>query len=179
MGVLASDAADPHAGTLNPIQLSGGASCPTTDVAVADGNIAMDSEPLTEAFDMLGLPQVTFEAVPSEVDMYVAMRLWDVDPEAETQILVTRGVYQLGASVPQEVSSQLFGNGWTFPSGHVIRIELTANDAPTFLAPSSDTGTIAIADVTLSVPHPNGDPVATKAVPARVLRTIGRVKFDF
>ena len=180
-GVLRADAADPHAVTLNPVKLPGVvASCPTTDMAVATGNIASDSEPLAEAFEMLGLPQVTFEAVPSEGDMYVAMRLWDVDPEAGTQILVTRGVYQLGASVsPQEVSSQLFGNGWTFPSGHVIRLELTANDAPTFLAPGSDTGTIAIAGVALSVPHPNGDPVATKAVPARVLRKIGKVKIHF
>lgn len=179
-GELQVDVSDPHAGTLNPIQLEGVASCPTTDTAVASGNVAIDSEPLTEAFEMLGLPQVAFDAAPSEGDMYVAMHLWDVDPETEMQILVTRGVYQLGASgLPQEVSSQLFGNGWTFPSGHVIRLELTANDAPTFLAPGSDTGTIDISNVTLSVPHPNGEPVATTALPARVLRKIGRVTVDF
>ncbi|MBK5229235.1 MAG: hypothetical protein JJE05_12125 [Actinobacteria bacterium] len=180
-GELQVDVSDPHAGTLNPIQLEGVASCPTTDTAVAGGNVAIDSEPLTEAFEMLGLPQVAFDAVPSEGDMYVAMHLWDVDPETEMQILVTRGVYQLGGSgLPQdEVSTQLFGNGWTFPSGHVIRLELTANDAPTFLAPGSDTGTIDISNVMLSVPRPNGEPVATTALPARVLRKIGRVTVDF
>ena len=179
-GVLQADVSDPHSAKLNPIQISSDATCPTTDTEVADGNLAMDSEPLGEAFEMLGLPQVAFSATPTEGNMYVGMRLWDVDPETDTQILVTRGVYQLGASgLPQDVSSQLFGNGWTFPSGHVIRIELTANDAPTFLAPSSATGTIDISNVMLSVPHPNGEPVATKAVPARVLRKIGRVKIQF
>lgn len=178
-GVLDTGAADPHAGTLNPIQLEGGASCPTTDdTSVATGNMAVDSDPLPEDFEMLGLPEVTLNAVPTAGDLYVAMHLWDVDPVSDTQILVTRGVYQLGASgEPQDVSTQLFGNGWTFPSGHIIRLELTANDYPTMILPGD--GTIAISDVTLSVPHPVGDPVQTKAVPARVLRKIGRVTVDF
>ena len=181
-GVLRADAADPHAVTLNPVKLPGVvASCPTTDMAVAEGNLAVDSDPLVEPFEMLGLPEVTFGAVPSEGDMYVAMRLWDVDPEADTQFLVTRGVYRLGASgLPQDVvSTQLFGNGWTFPSGHLIRLELTADDSLTFLAPNSDAGTIDISNIILRVPHPENAPVATKAVPARVLRMIGKVKIDF
>ena len=105
--------------------------------------------------------------------------LWDVDPEAETQILVTRGVYQLGATPlsPQEVSVKLFGNGWTFPAGHVIRLELTANEAPTMLEPG--TGTIALSNVELRVPQAVGEPVETQSIHARLIRKIGHVTYGF
>jgi predicted acyl esterase len=176
-GVLDTAVTDPHAGQINPVPDA--VTCPTTDLAVAEGNVAVDSDPLEADLDMLGLPEATFEAVPTEGNLYVALRLWDVDPVAETQTLVTRGVYQLAATPlsPQDVSVKLFGNGWTFPAGHVIRLELTANDAPTMLAPG--TGTIALSGIKLNVPQAVGEPVPTQAVPARILRKIGRVTYGF
>ena len=178
-GVLDTAVTDPHAGQINPIQTDSDPTCPTTDIAVAEGNVAVDSDPLEADFEMLGLPEATFEATPTEGNLYVALRLWDVDPEAETQTLVTRGVYQLGATPlsPQEVSVKLFGNGWTFPAGHVIRLELTANDAPTLLQPGA--GTIALSNIELRVPQAVGEPVATQTISARILRRIGRVTYGF
>lgn len=179
-GILSAGVSDPHAQALNPIQLGVDTSCPTTNLDVAAGNVALDSSPLAEPFDMLGLPEVSLQAEPSEGDMYVAAHLWDVDPVTEEQILVTRGVFQLGASgTPLDVSTQLFGNGWTFPAGHVIRLELTAKDSPSFRAPVSTTGTIAVSDVVLKVPQPQAGPVATEAARARVLRRIGKVSYGF
>lgn len=87
---------------------------------------------------MLGLPEVSFVADPEHDEMYVAARLWDVDPgpspgaEDDMQTLVTRGVYRLDGTDPQEVSFKLFGNGYTFPVGHSVKLELTADDSPSF-----------------------------------------------
>lgn len=177
-GVLDTDVADPHKSQINPAQ-NPPIPCPTTDTVVPAGNVEVDSVPLEDDLEMLGLPQVTFTAAPTADDLYVAMRLWDVDPIEQTQTLVTRGVLQLGATdlLGQERSVQLFGNGWTFPAGHVIRLELTANDSPTMIEP--ETGTIALSDIELTLPRPVGEPVSTNAVPARVLQRIGKVKILF
>ncbi len=153
--------------------------CPSTDTAVADGNLAVDSSPLESDLTMLGSPEVSFDALPSQQDMYVGLHLWDVDPATSTQKLVTRGVYRLGSTELQTIISQLNANGWTFPAGHVVRIELTANDAPAMLPPSAASGTILISDVDLSIPQPAVQPEAAQRVSRRVLRTIGEVRAPF
>jgi predicted acyl esterase len=126
--------------------------CRKTDTQVMEGNLA-ESIPLPEGLTMMGLPEVTFDAQPSAADMYVAVHLWDVDPTTDQQTLVTRGLYRLGSGV-QNVSFQLFGNAYTFSAGHSLKLELTADDSPSFQA-STAQGTISISNVSLSLPVAN------------------------
>lgn len=154
-GSLDSTAVDAHAAQLDPVPLSDRSEwgeCRVTDSTVTDGNLA-DSVPVGAAgATMLGMPELSFVADPSAADMYVAARLWDVDPATGEQTLVTRGVYRLDSSgAPENVDFQLWGNAWNFEPGHEVKLELTANDEPSFKRSSTD-GTIAISDVSLELP---------------------------
>ena len=163
---------DPHAADLEPVQLlnsSRSNKCRSTDVAVDEDNAAASVE-VTDAFTMLGMPEISLLADPSDSDMYVAAHLWDVDPDAtdpaKAQTLVDRGVYRLGSDGPQVVVFQLNGNTYEFQAGHELKLELTADDSPTFRR-FGTTGdmtvrSIDISNVSLSVPRAN----PAKLVPA-------------
>ncbi|MDQ4145787.1 MAG: hypothetical protein M3198_18980 [Actinomycetota bacterium] len=143
--VLVTPADDPHDNRLIPSDGGRGNinevpdnSCRTTNTAVDEDNFATTSPISAGSFRMLGLPRVRFTASPSHEDMYVAARLWDVDPgdpqnpDDDVQTLVTRGVYRLGAAEEQQVDFQLFGNAYEFASGHLVKLELTADDSPSW-----------------------------------------------
>ena len=109
---------------------------------------------------LLGLPTVEISSVdPSADDMYIAARLWDVDPDVggnkAAQTLVTRGVYRLGDdAIVTNVEFKLFGAAYTFAQGHDIKLELTADDSPSFRRYSGSSGaqTIGFASVELRLP---------------------------
>ena len=148
-GELSTEADDPHAFLIDPIHEPRNA-CRTTDTAVAPGNFAGTAE-LPNGYTMLGMPEVHLDADPSVANMYIAARLWDVDPSAQTQTLVDRGIYRLGGAEAQpDITFQLFGNGWTFAPGHELKLELTANDVPTFGDPAA-AGTIALSGISVSL----------------------------
>ena len=150
-GDLSTEVSDPHQYVIDPIHEPRN-KCRTTDTAVTDGNVA-GQVALPDGFTMLGMPEVHLDADPSAPDMYVAARLWDVDPATDMQTLVDRGVFRLGGSEPQaNIAFQLFGNGWAFAPGHNMKLELTANDSPTFGDPGA-TGTIAVSNVSISLPR--------------------------
>jgi predicted acyl esterase len=69
---------------------------------------------------------------------------------------VDRGVYRLGSTEAQEVRFQLNGNAYTFEAGHHMKLELTADDSPSFLEYKPSDGTIDVSDVSFSVPRANG-----------------------
>lgn len=158
-GDLVTPNFDVHADSLDPITEPRGV-CRKTDTQVKDGNLSA-SVTLADGMTMLGLPEIQLDANPSAADMYVAARVWDVDPSTDSQTLVTRGVYRLGAAVSQHVAWQLFGNGYTFAPGHSLKLELTADDSPSFQR-SSGSGTIAISNVSLSVPRANQGALVTR-----------------
>ena len=151
-GTLSTDADDPHAARLDPINEPRN-ECRVTDTAVAAGNIAVETL-MPGGFEMLGMPDVTLNADPSREDMYVAAHLWDVDPVSGEQTLVDRGVHRLASDQLQEnISFQLFGNNYRWEPGHSIKLELTANDSA-FENPAG-AGTIEISNVTMSLPVAN------------------------
>jgi predicted acyl esterase len=150
---LSSDAADPHADAIDPVnQFIDRSSCRTTDTVVASGNAAAEDAPLAADFTMLGLPEVTLTANPSASDLYVAARIWDVSADESTQTLVDRGVFRLGAAGDQLAHFRLNGNAYTFEAGHKIKIEFTANDAPAFKT-STTSGTVQISGVQVMIPQ--------------------------
>jgi predicted acyl esterase len=155
-GALETPVTDAHSHELDPIQLPGQVSnrCRMTDTAVATGNLAAEV-PLPDGLDMLGVPTVTLDADPTATEMYVAAHLWDVDPATGMQTLVDRGVYRLGSDEPQTFGVfQLFGNAYSFAPGHILKLELTADDSPSF-GRYPTAGSISISNVSLAIPEAN------------------------
>lgn len=149
-GVLDTEVRDPHAALLDPVTQNGTRNaCRSTDTAVTPGNLAAEI-PVPAGATMLGLPTVSLLVEPSADDMYVAFRLWDVVSETQ-QVLVDRGVFRLGAAGEQSLVTAMNGNHYEFLAGHSIKLELTANDGPTFSFPSTP-GTIGISNVQMTVP---------------------------
>jgi predicted acyl esterase len=158
---LDTSANDPHQVALDPVRQNGDPdnACRTMDSDVATGNAAAEW-PQTDPVTMLGIPTITATADPTADNLYIAARVWDVAPDGLTQTLVDRGVVRLGAAGTQSVSFHLNGNGYKFKAGHTIKLELTANDHPTFKAPANS-GTISVTAVDFELPVAD----ATKLVP--------------
>ena len=136
-------------------------SCRSTDTAVDSDNVAWTSPPLVDPVRMLGMPEVEFDSNASQNEMYVAARLWDVDygtepgAEDDEQTLVTRGIYRLGpAGVSLNERMELFGNGYEFAPGHSIKLELTADDSPSWQQwmKGEVAGGITLSDVSFTMP---------------------------
>ena len=86
---------------------------------------------------LLGQPVLTGRVVARGADAAIFARLWDLDPKTRKQRLITRGAYRLDPGT-RSFRFALDGNGWTFPRGHRIVLELLGRDAPTYLpAPSA------------------------------------------
>jgi hypothetical protein len=149
-GTLSTATLDEHRNDLNPVRNAGGPrnGCRVTDTNVTTGNLAASVD-LPDGLTMLGLPQVTLDADPEFPNLYIAFRLWDVNGEDQT--LVDRGVFRLGTDAPQPVVTLLQGNNYEFAPGHQLKLELTANDSPSYEV-SNALGSIEISNVNLSVP---------------------------
>ena len=182
-GTLNTPASDPHAPVVDPDPaLPNAGRCRITDTAVAPDNLSGSVAVPAEGLTMMGLPEVTLTADPSSADMYVAARLWDVDPTTGQQTLVTRGVWRLGGEeADQVVLLQLFGNAYRFRPGHEIKLELTADDARAFKsweqANAPALGEIAVSNVGLSVPVADATNLVRESpIPGRVLERVGHVR---
>jgi hypothetical protein len=109
----------------------------------------------TTGFTLMGLPTVkaTIKAanapmLPGQIDA----RLWDVTPGAEpTQRLITRGVYRLLDSQSGSITFQLHGNGYVFPAGDTVRLQLLGRDAP-YLRASNGEFAVEATNLTVSLP---------------------------
>jgi hypothetical protein len=182
-GTLNTPASDPHAPLIDPDPaLPDAGRCRITDTAVDSDNLADGVAVPAEGLTMMGLPEVTLTADPSAADMYVAARLWDVDPTTGQQTLVTRGVWRLGGEeAGQVVLLQLFGNAYRFRPGHEIKLELTADDARAFKsweqANAPALGQIAVSNVGLTIPVADTTNLVRESpIPGRVLERVGRVR---
>lgn len=137
---------------LDPIR--GGLACTTVPAVDQGEGIATYRLPAVtgEGTTMLGSPTVTADVAATGEYPYLAARLFDVDPVAGTEILVTRGVYRLDPDHPAgPVEFQLEPNAWTFAPGHVPKLELLGQDEP-FLAPSIGAFTVTVSNLELRLP---------------------------
>ena len=101
-----------------------------------------------DLFPKLPVDLATFEAA---VNAYKAAIPVALDG---SRTLVTRGAYRFdGAPGPAHVVTALQGNGWVFRSRHVIRLEVTQNDAP-YLRLDNLPSTIGYGSVQLRLPTP-------------------------
>lgn len=104
----------------------------------------------SSGFTLMGLPTIT--AVVNVTGLYpeIAARLWDVTPGGE-QRLVSRGIYRLAEGQQGKIAFQLHGNGYAFPAGDTVKLQLLGRDAPYYRA-SNGTFSIEASDVTVSLP---------------------------
>jgi hypothetical protein len=139
--------ADPLANLLN-----NGGRCPFHSGPAGPGVASYTSEPLASSATMIGgtMVSIDFGATSTlTANFQLNSRLYDVFPDG-TAVMVDRGprrVSLLGGPVVY----RLHGNGWRFPAGHRIRIEIAQDDDP-YLKASSVTATGTITGATLRMP---------------------------
>jgi predicted acyl esterase len=101
-------------------------------------------------FTLMGLPTVTATVKTLGPFGEIAARLWDVLPDGE-QRLISRGVYRLGESQTGAITFQLHGNGYRFPAGDTVKLELLGRDAPYYRA-SNGTFSVEVSNLSVSLP---------------------------
>jgi predicted acyl esterase len=106
----------------------------------------------SHGFTLLGLPTVT--ATISTVGPYgqIDARLWDVTPGGE-QRLISRGVYRLTENQQGTIAFQLHGNGYYFPPGDTVKLQLLGRDAPYYRA-NNTPFTVQVSQLSISLPTP-------------------------
>ena len=92
------------------------------------GVATFDSEALAGDVTMIGQTRLTATVAGAAPGVQLNTRLYDVFPDG-TQVLVDRGVHTL-ADDSDTVAFDLHGNGWRFPEGHRVRVELAQDDDP-------------------------------------------------
>jgi predicted acyl esterase len=158
-----STGGDPRVGAaLDPVAGSGDA-CVTTPAADQPGTATYRLPPST-GYTLLGSPTVISKLAVTGQNAQVAARLWDVAPDA-TQTLVARGT--LRPQADGNTVWQLHPGAWTFAPGHVPKLELLGNDAPS-MRPSNGTFSVRVERLELRLPvrdRPDCRVVQPKAAP--------------
>jgi hypothetical protein len=106
-------------------------------------------------FTLLGLPTVTATIKTTGTFPELVARLWDVTPGGE-QRLISRAVWRVGASEENTTSTitfQLHGNGYQFPAGDTVKVQLLGRDVP-YLRASNGIFAIEASNVTVTLPTP-------------------------
>jgi pimeloyl-ACP methyl ester carboxylesterase len=155
---------DPIAGTTDP--------CKTITPGSSAGTAVytLTSHGLT----LLGLPTVTATINTSGPFGELDSRLYDVLPGGSER-LISRGTYRLLDNQTGRITFQLHGNGYHFPPGDVVKLELRGNDAP-YYRPSNDAAfTVRVSNLSVSLPLP----AAAMHVTAQPTRTKARRKTSF
>ena len=143
-----SSAGDPTiAKTIDPI--AGGGACATVSATDQGAGVATYRLPPSSGYTLLGAASVSANLAVTGSFPYIAARLWDVDPAANTETLVSRGVYRVTTAGQQ--TFQLHPGGWTFAPGHIAKLELLGQDPP-YARPSNGTFTISVSNLKLTLP---------------------------
>ena len=110
---------------------------------------------------MLGATSVSIDYSATVAQgLQLNARLYDVFPDGSS-VMVDRGVRRV-ESASGTVTYQLHGNGWRFPAGHRVRIEIAQDDDP-YLRASTVPSTTTISHVTLRIPVRESTPYARPA----------------
>jgi fermentation-respiration switch protein FrsA (DUF1100 family) len=102
-------------------------------------------------FTMLGLPTVTAQIQTVGDFGELDSMLFDVAPDG-TERLVSRGAYRLTDNQSGQITFQLHGNGYSFPPGDTVKLELLGNDDPYLRASNDAAFTVQVSNVTVKLP---------------------------
>ncbi|HEY6762882.1 MAG TPA: CocE/NonD family hydrolase [Baekduia sp.] len=100
---------------------------------------------------LIGQPVITGRAVVKGRYGQLDARLWDLNRKTGKEQLVDRGAYRLTDNFKGTFRFTLDGNGWKFPKGHGIVVELLGRDAPTY-GPSPSTFSATLTNVKVALP---------------------------
>ena len=156
-GMINSQAADGHAPESDPVARDRQSDkCHTVPASSpGPGVVQYTSEPFTEPFTMMGLPQLNlkYSVTVSGDEYWIAARMYDKDPGGQ-MTMVTRGLCKVNlATHPDKLceSFQLFGNGWRFEEDHAVVVEVTQADTP-FLRRQNEPSTLSLSEANLAIP---------------------------
>ncbi len=124
------------------------------------------SDPLASARTYVGLGYVrlTYTLLAPTTTATLNARVWDVARDGRA-LLVSRGTYRIDGNLTHSgydrlptgsLDLPLFGNQWTLPAGHQVRLDLTQVDYPTFLPSNSMTAVITFPSARLVLPTREG-----------------------
>jgi dienelactone hydrolase len=159
-----------HATNSDPVGnfAAAGGKCPVETQPAGPGVAVYDGEELNDEYTMIGATSVTISySATTAQGLQLNSRLYDVLPNG-TALMVDRGVRRV-TSATGPVTYELHGNGWRFPPGHKIRIEIAQDDGP-YIKPSNVPSSATITHVTLRMPVREETPYARPrgATPLRV-----------
>ena len=128
--ILPTAGSNTIAATFDPI--TGGGACASNSSADQVDTATYRLDPLAGSVTLMGAATVVADITSAGSDSEMAARLLDVDPGTNTQVLVARGLWRPAISAtPVQQVFQLHPNGYTFASGHVIKLELLPKDSNT------------------------------------------------
>ncbi len=104
----------------------------------------------SSGFTLMGSPTVSAHANVTGLYGELTARLWDVLPNGE-QREVSRGVYRLLDNQQGQITFQLHGNGYEFPAGDTVKLQLLGRDAPSYRA-SNGAFAVEVSGLTVSLP---------------------------
>jgi dienelactone hydrolase len=138
--------------------VSNGGRCPREVDLAGSGVASYISDELPSAQTMIGATTVEIDFTstggdPVQSGLQLNARLYDVAPGGEA-LMVDRGVRRVSQTSGTLVY-QLHGNGWLFPAGHRIRIEIAQDDSP-FVRFATPPSTAALSAVRLRIPTQEG-----------------------
>jgi hypothetical protein len=169
--------ADPVANQVN-LTANGGIYCEVEATPAGAGVATYDSAPLASQATMIGATRVSIDYTATAANIQLDARLYDVFPSDSSvpcpsapapscAVLVDRGIRRV-TSASGTVTYELHGNGWRFPAGHRIRIEIAQDDDPYAKASTTPSSAI-LSGVRLDIPvREPSYPVPTVASPLRV-----------
>jgi len=136
-----SSAFDPIAGTSD--------ACKTITSQTAAGNAVYTRT--GSGFTLLGLPTVTATINTAGSFGELNSQLFDVAPNGSER-LISRGAYRLTDNQAGPITFQLHGNGYHFDPGHTVKLVLLGSDAPYLRKSNNPAFTVAVSDVTVTLP---------------------------
>ena len=125
-----------------------------------------DPTAVTYLFDLerdltlVGGPVVEVAFSTTGPDVPLSVRLWDVAADASEQGLVTRGTFRVADGPTSGTARfQLAPQGYRFPAGHRIKVEVAANDSPYYQASNVPAvATVDALELILPLLEPPGRP---------------------
>ena len=162
-----------HATQADPVanQVSNDRTCASHSSPAGPGVATYDSERLDGDATMIGQSRVQADVSGVVPNAQLNARLYDLFPDG-TQVLVDRGVHTLG-DASGRATFDLHGNGWRFPRGHRIRLELAQDDDP-YVKSSNTPSTLTLENVRLDVPIREVEPGAPGEAGPTVRLSIAR-----
>jgi dienelactone hydrolase len=151
-----------HAFNADPVQnqAANGNGCVAESGPPGAGVASYISDPLPSDQTMIGAARVeigfSFSGDADQSGLQLNGRLYDVFPDG-TAVLVDRGTRRVSSAeaAQGEIAYELHANGWRFPQGHRIRIEIAQDDHP-FVQQATPPSSTSLDGVSLHIPVREG-----------------------